>query len=75
MGFGVTAWSVDDAIKIVRQLGYGMWLPTDLSLVQVTSDVEVQSLHSHVKQHMGPVVVRGLWYPFRSVGVPRETDR
>lgn len=74
LGLGVTAWSVEDALRIVQQLGYGMWLPADPRQAQLNSDVTIETLDPYVRRHMGPVVVRGLWYPFTCVGVPRWAD-
>jgi hypothetical protein len=74
LGIGVTAWSIDDALRIASRLGYGIWLPDDRSQVRFTTDVQVHTLDPYVRRHMGPIVVRGLWYPFISVGVPPWTD-
>jgi hypothetical protein len=72
LGFGVTAWSLDDAIRIIRCLGYGGYLPDDLSTLSVRKGVTVADLdRRHVVSNMGPIVVRGMWYPFVAVGVPR----
>lgn len=74
LGIGVTAWTIDDALRIARAFGYGTWLPDDSTDVRFTADVRVPTLDPFVLGHMGPVVVRGLWYPFRSVGVPPWAD-
>ncbi|MGC1273600.1 MAG: hypothetical protein WBC44_07845 [Planctomycetaceae bacterium] len=69
LGFGVTAYSLGDAIEIIHKCGFGNWLPNDVSLVKVIENVRVDDLeHEHVRQHMGPIVVRGLWYPFSYFG-------
>jgi hypothetical protein len=71
LGFGVTAWSLADALELIRALGYGHYLPDDPSALQVTEGVKVAALDQrHVVPNMGPIVVRGLWYPFVAVGVP-----
>jgi hypothetical protein len=74
LGFGVTAWSLDDAIRIIRSLGYAGYLPDDLSTLSVREGVTVADLHHHVVANMGPIVVRGMWYPFIAVGVPGWAD-
>jgi hypothetical protein len=35
LGFGVTAWSLEDALGIIRGLDYGRFMPDDLAGVQV----------------------------------------
>ena len=71
LGFGVTALSLDDAIFIIRELSYGTWLPDDLSLLKIREGVTVAKLNEpYVVANMGPIVVRGMWYPFIALGVP-----
>jgi hypothetical protein len=75
IGFGVTSWSLDDALGIIRALDYGRYLPDDLAGVQVVEGVTVAELDQpHVIANMGPVAVRGMWYPFVAVGVPRWAE-
>jgi hypothetical protein len=72
LGFGVTAWSLDDALSIIRALDYGRCLPDDRSALAVTEGITVAQLDQpHVVANMGPIAVRGMWYPFIAVGVPR----
>lgn len=71
LGFGVTAWSLDDVLSIIRALDYGRFLPDDLAGVRVAEGVTVAELDQpHVVANMGPITVRGMWYPFVAVGVP-----
>jgi hypothetical protein len=75
LGFGVTGWSLDDALRIIRALGYGSYLPDDLSNLVIREGVTVADLdHAYVVANMGPIVVRGMWYPFLTVGVPEWAD-
>src|SRR5262249_36504203 len=75
LGFGVTAWSLEDALGIVRALDYGRYLPDDLAGVQITEGVTVADLaQPHVVANKGPIAVRGMWYPFVAVGVPRWAE-
>jgi len=75
LGFGVTARSLADAIDIIRALDYGRYLPEDLDTLRVTENVRIADLdHSHVVANMGPIVNRGMWYPFVVLGVPRWAD-
>ena len=75
LGFGVTALSLNDAIFIIRALGYGDYLPADLRALEIRQGVTVAELDQrHVVTNMGPIVVRGMWYPFIAVGVPDWAD-
>jgi hypothetical protein len=69
IGFGVTARSIEDALGLILAAGYTRYLPTDASALDVTEGVRFAHITDpYVRSHMGPIVVRGLWYPFRSVG-------
>jgi hypothetical protein len=71
LGFGVTALSLNDALFIIRALGYGEYLPDDLNSLKIRVGITFAELdHPHVVANMGPIVVRGMWYPFIAVGVP-----
>lgn len=75
LGFGVTSRSQDDALRIICALGYGSHLPDDLNDLRVTEGVKVAELDQpHVVAKMGPIDVRGMWYPFVAVGVPEWVD-
>ena len=75
LGFGVTAWSLADALSIIRAFDYGRFLPDDLSALTVTEGVTVAELDQpHVVANMGPIAVRGIWYPFVVAGVPRWAE-
>jgi hypothetical protein len=75
LGIGVTAWTLDDALHIIRGWGFGYFLPADLSTLTVREGVTVSELdQNHVVPNMGPIVVRGMWYPFLAVGVPKWFD-
>lgn len=67
IGYGVTAFSITDAFEIVERAGYH--LPGDKSSLRVHRDVKPAELdQGHVCGNMGPIVVRGLWYPFIGIG-------
>lgn len=74
LGFGVTAWSVDDALAIVCAFDYRRFLPTKLNELQITKSVDIAELHHHVVANMGSIAVRGMWYPFFVVGVPQWAE-
>ena len=70
LGYGVTAWSLADALWIIR--GWGYQIPEDAGELAVREGVAVADLdHSHVVANTGPIVIRGMWYPFVRLGVPR----
>ncbi len=75
LGFGVTGWSLDDALSIIRALDYSRYLPDDRTSMRVTEGITVAELDQpHGVANMGPIVVRGMWYPFVAVGVPKWAD-
>lgn len=68
LGLGVTAFSLEDALQILRDAGYD--LPEDTAELRIIEDVRVSDLDElKVVRNMGPIVVRGIWYPFWRVGV------
>jgi hypothetical protein len=71
LGFGVTARSLDDALQIIEAMDYSCYLPPDRSALQIKAGVTVAELDQpHVVANMGPIVVRGMWYPFVALGIP-----
>ena len=75
LGFGVTARSLDDALAIIRALDYGRFLPDDVGSLRVTVNVRVADLdQGHIVPNMGPIVYRGMWYPFVAFGMPRWAE-
>lgn len=67
IGFGVTAFSLPDALRILREAGYE--LPEDTAQLQITEGIKFSDLdQNHIVPNMGPIVVRGIWFPFTSVG-------
>lgn len=69
---GVTAWSLDDALGVIAAFDYGRYLPDDPNGMQVRECITDADLDQpHVAVNMGPIAVRGMWYPFVAVGVPQ----
>jgi hypothetical protein len=67
LGYGVTAFSITDAFEIIQRAGYR--LPDDKRTLAVHADIKPAGIaNDYVREHMGPIVVRGLWYPFTGVG-------
>jgi hypothetical protein len=68
LGYGVTAFSLTDAFEIIARAGYR--LPEDKAALHCRVGIKPAEIeHRYVREHMGPIVVRGLWYPFIDVGV------
>ena len=66
IGYGVTAYSLEDALALITGRGYR--LPDVSDDLQVKEDIRYEELTAYVQQHMGPIVVRGMWYPFNRLG-------
>jgi hypothetical protein len=67
LGYGVAAHALDDALSIIAGRGYS--LPDNPDELVIRENVRVDELPEFVQQHMGPIVVRGMWYPFYRLGV------
>jgi hypothetical protein len=64
---GVTAYSLQDAFKLLAAQGYIFDPDRDISSLQ--PHVRVADLDQrHVVGNMGPIIVRGVWYPCLNIG-------
>ena len=64
-GFGVTAFSVGDAFRLLREAGYDV---PDKSSVEITPGIRPVDLDpKHITPNCGPAIFRGVWYPFSSL--------
>ena len=62
-GFGVTAFSVEDAFRLLRKAGINV--PQDVSKYRVKENIKFADIDPHhIGPNMGPIVVRGVWYPY-----------
>ena len=67
VGFGVTAHSLNDAYALLKANGYEFH--ERAKRVEVREGITVADLEfNHVRNNMGPIVTRGVWYPALSVG-------
>ena len=67
LGYGVTAFSVSDAVRMLRAAG--ITVPDDPTLLVVRENVSFAELDpNHVVPNMGPMVVRGVWFPCMNIG-------
>jgi hypothetical protein len=62
LGFGVTAYSLDDAKRLVDDVARSLSMTYEL--LEVIEDVDVRTLdQDHVVPNMGASNFRGMWYP------------
>jgi len=62
LGYGVTAYSEDDARNLIENIAGPVSL--DDELVRIIVDVDVRDLdQGHVIPNMGPPNLRGVWFP------------
>ncbi|HEY4239024.1 MAG TPA: hypothetical protein VGM88_04380 [Kofleriaceae bacterium] len=66
MGQGVTAYSTDDAFRLLEAQGYDFHLRARRVDVKVVTFDDLDD--RHVVPNMGPIVVRGVWFPCLNVG-------
>jgi hypothetical protein len=65
LGYGVTAASEDDAIRLLHHFGYPR--PGE-EITDVLAGVKFDSLdRNHVVPNAGPMAVRGVWFPLHNV--------
>ncbi len=65
-GYGVTAYSVDDARQLLTETLSKLGLEFDM--VNVIEDVDIRDIdQNHVVPNMGPPNFRGVWYPRRNL--------
>ena len=63
-GFGVTAFSVEDALFLLE--AEGVLMPPE---VEIIADVDVSQLDAkHVISNVGPPCFRGVWFPCLNIG-------
>ncbi len=61
LGCGITAYSYEDAVRLLRERVFGGDEP---SIATVEENVDVSKLdQKHVVPNMGVVVTRGIWFP------------
>jgi hypothetical protein len=62
LGFGVTAYSVEDAKALVDDAA--RYIGWSAETVKIIEDVDVRDLdQNHVVPNMGPPNFRGVWFP------------
>ncbi len=68
IGFGVTAFAVDEAFETIVGSGYEPYLPDDRARVTVTAHAKFDDLPRYVRERCGPIVACGLWFPWPTPG-------
>jgi hypothetical protein len=67
LGLGVTAWSRADALRLLEERGYDFHLrATEIAFREGITIDDVE--YAHVRPNMGPMIVRGVWYPCFNIG-------
>jgi hypothetical protein len=67
VGFGVTAYSLGDAYALLKANGYEFH--ERAARVEVREGITVAEIElNHVRNNMGPIVTRGVWYPALNIG-------
>jgi hypothetical protein len=64
LGFGVTAADLEDTFSHIVAGGYVQYLREGRASLSVKANVTFDELPRHVQWHLGPMVVRGVWYPW-----------
>ena len=66
LGFGVTAFSLDDARELVEEWARERQWPYEV--LEVVEDIDIRQLDEHhVVPNMGPPNFRGVWFPQQSL--------
>ena len=64
-GYGVTAISQAEAEQFLRESGYP---PDGTEVIEVIHNVQHKDLkQNHVVPNAGPMVMRGVWYPWHNI--------
>ena len=61
LGYGVTAWTDDDAVGLLREKVFGGGtLPAGMTMA---ADIDLARLDKHVTPNMEAPIWRGIWFP------------
>lgn len=60
--YGITAYSIEDAKRLLKQKAFPKEeLPR---IIRIIESIEFKDLdENHIVPNMGPMIVRGVWYP------------
>jgi len=75
IGIGVTALSVKDAFILIGEQGYDTWF-TGAKEINVKSGITLDDVPSSISSaNLGPLQLRGVWYPAANIGFGSLRDR
>ncbi len=75
LGIGVTAFSEDDAFNIIEERCLDEWYE-GASEIKVETGIRIEDLDAkNIVPNIGPMQLRGVWYPARNIGygAPKDT--
>lgn len=65
LGYGATGYDQADAEALLQSFGYPL---EGVRIIRVTPDIKQSDLEqNHVAPNSGPVIVRGVWFPFHNL--------
>jgi len=64
IGYGVTAFNEEDAFGLLDSAGYELYGSDVYREIKTVGEIP----SSIVRERMGPIVIRGIWYPFTVLG-------
>jgi len=65
IGFGVTAWSIEDAFKLIKERGFHI----DEERAVIHEGVQPHEVDfDYIARNSGPASFRGIWYPALNIG-------
>jgi len=65
IGIGVTAWSIEDALTLIKERGFRI----DEGCAVAHQGVQPHEVNvAHVERNSGPAFFRGIWYPCLNIG-------
>lgn len=68
IGLGVTAFSIEDAYSLLKELGIEHQETAKRTVIQENIKWDEIPYKQKVHPNMGPIVVRGVWYPHYNSG-------
>ena len=68
-GIGVTAYSEEDALALIKKQGVDKWF-LDAREIKIAHGVRIEDLDQrNVVPNIGPLQLRGVWYPCMNIGI------
>ena len=68
IGIGVTALQEEDAFNLIKDQGFDSWFE-GATEIHIKTGVELSEMKSLISAaNMGPLQLRGVWYPAANIG-------